>query len=533
MKNKMQRTTLWAIVGALLLLPSGPMAAQQAPVTQGSEESPNELFVTAGKSVLVNSALPIERVAVGFGDAAEALVISPQEVLVNGKAAGETTLIIWQRGGGKLYFDVTVQPNRTVATNRIDGIRRELNREMQGQQVSVTMEGDTLFVRGRVKDLTSAQRALAIAGSLGKTVNLLYVDVPEVEAQILLKVRFASVDRSLSNQLGMNLFSTGATNTVGSTTTGQFSPPSAPTLKTTSPSPGRGIAATTNLSSALNLFLFRPDLNLGATIQALEAKGILQTLAEPNVLAQNGRQASFLAGGEFPFPTVQGGTTGSAVAITVQFREFGIRLNFIPTIQPRGTIRLQVAPEVSSLDFTNGLNLNGFTIPSLSVRKVNTEVELAEGQSFAIGGLLDNRMTENLSKIPFLGDLPVLGKFFQSMSRSKQNTELIVIVTPELVRPIPAGKALPEVNYPRAFLPPNTGKPLETPGMSVTGPVPVTPPTPSIPAEDLMKSLEPEQPLNLLGTFGAQVNVQRGQVTSNAPASPPAPAAAPGPAPAR
>jgi pilus assembly protein CpaC len=248
------------------------------------------------------------------------------------------------------------------------------------------------------------------------------------------------------------------------------------------------VAAT--LADALNLFFFRPDLNLGATIQALEVKGLLQVLAEPNMLAENGKQASFLAGGEFPFPSVSA-STGGAPMVTIQFREFGVRLTFTPTITPRGTIDLQVAPEVSALDFTNGLSVSGFTVPALTTRKMNTRVELNEGQSFAIGGLLDNTTTSTFEKIPFIGSIPILGKLFQSKSVSKQNTELIVIVTPELVRPIPAGQPVPELNYPKPFLEPNTGRYPRTPGIDATGLVPVTPPDAAIPIESLIQSLLP------------------------------------------
>jgi pilus assembly protein CpaC len=249
-------------------------------------------------------------------------------------------------------------------------------------------------------------------------------------------------------------------------------------------------AVTTTIADALNLFFFRPDLNLGATIEALQVKGLLQILAEPNVLAQNGKPASFLAGGEFPFPSVSSGTGGTPM-VTVQFREFGVRLTFTPTITPRGTIHLDVAPEVSALDFTNGLSVSGFIVPALTTRKLNTQVELNEGQSFAIGGLLDNRTTDTLEKIPFVGDIPLLGKLFQSKSVTKQNTELIVIVTPELVRPIPAGQPVPELNYPTPFLKSNTGKDPRTPGLNSTGPVPAEPPNASIPIETLIQSLLP------------------------------------------
>ena len=471
---------------------------------QATEESPNDLFVNVGKSVIIDSSLPIQRVSVGFGDVAEATAVGPQEVLVNGKAPGQTSLIIWQQGGSKLFFDITVQPSRFAADLRLNTLRREFNKELPGQKIEATVENDLVFLRGSVKDLTSADRAMAIASSLGKAVNLLYVDVPKPEAQILLKVKFASVDRNLSTQLGVNLFSLGATNTIGATTTQQF--PSLPgaNLQGFSTKGNLNTPATIQsytLSNALNVFFFRPDLDLGATIQALQTRGLLEVLAEPNVLTENGKQASFLAGGEFPYPVVQGGTAGGSTAITVQFRQFGVRLNFIPTITPRGTIQLQVAPEVSSLDYTNGVSIQGFTVPGVSVRNVNTEVELAEGQSFAIGGLLDNRETESFQKIPFIGDLPILGHLFQSKSKNRQNTELMVIVTPELVRPIPAGHPLPSLNYPVPFLPPNTNMPMTTPGQNVTGPVPVTPPTQNVPVETLVKSLQ-QKPLEINPTSG-------------------------------
>lgn len=507
------------VIGSLL-------APSFAGATESQQrESPNDLFVNVGKSVIVNSSLPIARVSTGFGDVAEATAVGPQEVLVNGKAAGETSLIIWQQGGGKLFFDVTVQPGRFANNSRLDALRRQLTKELPGQKVDLSVENDLIFLRGTVKDLTSADRAVAIASAMGKPVNLLYVDVPKPEAQILLKVKFASVDRTLSNQLGINIFSTGAANTIGRITTGQFSPPSIGSGPSGG-SGGGGVSSngvTATLSNALNLFFFRPDLNLGATIQALETKGLLEVLAEPNVLAQDGKQASFLAGGEFPYPVVQGSGVGGANAITIQFRQFGVRLNFIPTITPRGTIHLQVAPEVSALDYANGLTIQGFTVPGVSVRNVNTEVELAEGQSFAIGGLLDNRETEAFNKIAFIGDIPILGKLFQSKSRTKQNTELMVIVTPELVRPIPVGQPLPELKYPVPFMQPSSGKPMTTPGQAVTGPVPVTPPTPSMPVETLIKSLQPETPLVVTSTtsaYGSSGSGQSSGMQSGAPAAP-------------
>jgi len=460
--------------------------ADLTPVARTLPQTPQSLDLTVGKSVLLDSILPMERVAIGLGGFAEVTAVGPSEVLVSAKAPGETTLIIWQEDGSKLYYDLAVRPSRFLANNRIDLVDRQIKEELPGQNIHLSQEDDTFFLRGKVKDVTSAERAYSIASTLGKAVNLLYVDVPPPEPQILLRVKFASVDRNLSTQMGVNLFSTGAVNTIGSTSTGQFNPPSIPNVAT-------GVnAATATLSDALNLFLFRPDLNLGATIKLLESRGLLEVLAEPNVLAQNGKEASFLAGGEFPFPVVQGSTGGGGAAVTIQFREFGVRLSFIPTITPRGSISLQVAPEVSALDFTHGLSVNGFAVPAMTVRKLNTSVELNEGQSFAIGGLLDNRVTDTLEKVPFIGDLPIIGKFFQSRANNKENTELLVIVTPELVRPIPQGAPLPQLQYSVPFLDPNTAGGLPTAVREGSNPAPAS----VIPIEILLKSLQAGSPAN-------------------------------------
>jgi pilus assembly protein CpaC len=244
-------------------------------------------------------------------------------------------------------------------------------------------------------------------------------------------------------------------------------------------------------------------LKFGATIEALESQGLAEVLAEPNIIAEDGKQASFLAGGEYPYPIVQGVTGGGgAGAVTITFKEYGVRLNFIPTITPRGTIRLQVAPEVSALDFTNAITLSGFTVPAITVRRVKTEVELNQGQSFAIGGLLDNRETQTFQKIPFIGSIPILGKLFQSISHNRTNTELIVIVTPELVAPIPAGQPLPQPNFPEKFLPPNSKISMMNPGADVTGAQLPPAPPPTIPVEKLIQSLQPEKPLTTEGGYG-------------------------------
>jgi pilus assembly protein CpaC len=471
-------------------IPVPPAAAESA----GQDQS-NDLSVTVGKSALVDFTKPVVRVAIGMGDIAEATAVSPNEVMVNGKVVGNTSLIVWEQGGERQFFNVTVHASRAAMDDSVSALRRELKVALPGQNINVVTENNLVFLRGTVDDLSSSDRAVQIASSAGKVVNLLYVTVPPPPRQILLKVRFASVDRSATHELGLNIFSTGAANTIGTVTTGQFSPPTV-TL------PNGSSSAVATASQALNLFFFRPDLNLGATIKALETQGVVQVLAEPNVLAEDGKQASFLAGGEYPYPVVQGTTGGGGTgAVTIQFKEFGVRLNFLPVITPQGTIRLQVAPEVSSLDFTNGINISGFQVPGIDVRKVKTEVELNEGQSFAIGGLLDNRETRTLQKIPFISSVPVLGKLFESISKNRTNTELIVIVTPEIVAPINQGQPLPQLNYPDKFLPPNSNIPMTTPGANVTGAKPTVAPPAAIPVEKLVQSMQPEKQLTIEGSY--------------------------------
>jgi pilus assembly protein CpaC len=246
------------------------------------------------------------------------------------------------------------------------------------------------------------------------------------------------------------------------------------------------------LSDAVNILFARRDINLLAEIKALESKNMLEMLAEPNVLAINGKEASFIAGGEFPFPMVQGG--GAVGVVTIMWREYGVRLHFLPNITPRGTIRLQVAPEVSSLDYTNAVTIQGFTVPGISTRRVSTEVELESGQSFVIAGLLDKQMTEALSKIPGIGNIPLLGKLFQTKTVNRNNNELLVIVTPEVVRPIPAGQAPPDLHYPRPFMTSNSDIPMRHPGIDKTGPVNSKPATETMPLEQLIQQQKQGQP---------------------------------------
>ena len=518
MKAKAEISVAFCCALFLLICADAGLRAQEpapsSPSAVPSQDSTNELSVAVGKTVLVDLARPISRVSIGLGDIAETHAISPTEVMVNGKAPGETSLIIWDTRGGRQFFNVTVRASTSGANDNLEAIRRELRLELPGQPLKVSTENGIIFLRGTVKDLTSSKRAVEIASTGGKVINLLDVDVPASEPQVLLKVRFVSVDRSKLKQLGINFFSTGFGNTLGGVSTGQYSPPSL--------TPGiNGSAATLGLNNELNIFGFLPGLNVGATLQDLETKGVTETLAEPNILAVNGKEASFLAGGEFPYPVAQASTGGTAT-ITIMFKEYGIRLNFVPTVTPRGTIRLQVAPEVSSLDTADSVEVSGFDVPAITSRKMRTEVELGDGQSFVIGGLLDNEEVDSFRKMPILGDIPVLGKLFQSMSKSKTNTELIVICTAELVSPIPAGEPLPQLKFPEKFLPPNTGIPMNTPDAKTAANTQAPAPK-SIPVETLIDSMKPETPLVVEGTtggFGGASAAQQSNPSLPSPAAP-------------
>ena len=489
---------IWNVPSSLAGGDESPKAQEAAPVA-----APGKLVVTVGKSLIIDSPMKIQRISVANGDLIEAVAVNPKEVLINGKAAGETSLIVWQEGGNRLLYDLTVR----LSPMRLDVVRQQLARDFPKEDINVTFENETAFVRGTVKDLVAAERVMAIAASLGKSVNLLRVEVPPVEQQILLKVRFCNVDRASSSDLGFS-FASGAFNQTTVIGTGQFPGPQADS---------KGIVS---LSEALSVLLFRRDINLAVSIKALEAKRMLETLAEPNLLAINGKEASFVAGGEFPFPIVQPGATGNSVSIA--FREFGIRIHFLPHVTPRGTIQLQVAPEVSALDYSNAVTISGTTIPALSTRRVQTEVELESGQSFVIAGLLDNRMTETINKIPGLSSIPLLGRLFTSRAASRNNSELLVLVTPEVVRPIPVGAPLPDLKLPYPFMTRNSDIEMRTPGMDKTGPVPVKAAAESMPVELLIQQRKE-------GQAAPQATIQPFQILPvPTPLPPPNPGLTPG-----
>jgi len=429
---------------------SQPAQTVQQPSVTQPQSSPQQnvssegqaLHILVGKSVVVNVQAPITRVLSSSPSVIETLATSPTEIVVEGRAAGSSSLILWDQSGRSQMLDVVVDVD-------VAGLRSAIERSYPDQHIDVQADGGRLILTGKVSDAKMVEDLTKMAAVYSnQVVNSLTLAVSH-DRQVLLEVKFAEVDRTRFSQVGVNLFSTGAGNTLGTTTTGQFGGfgqqhitdtvgvKANPLPDVFAPSTGSNhvpFVSDQTISSVLNIFLFRPDIHFGAVIQALQQQSVLQILAEPNLMAINGQKATFLAGGEFPFPFVQPGN--GFTAVTIQFKPFGVRLEFTGNIASDGTIRLHVAPEVSTLDFTNALAISGFTVPAISTRRAETELELKDGQSFGIAGLLDNRAQAQLSKVPGIGDIPVLGQLFRSRNINKSNTELLVLVTPHIIDPV-------------------------------------------------------------------------------------------------
>lgn len=407
-------------------------------------QGPEDLRLTVGKSIVIDYPEDIARVSTSNAEIVDASPVTAREILLHGKSFGTITLVVWSKSGQRNFYNITVEQN-------LEPLRKLLHETFPQEDIHVQSSRDSLSLTGHVSSKDAAERAIALATPFGKTVvNNLLVAAAPVERQILLRVKFAELDRTKETQLAVNLISTGAGNTIGRTTTGQFPAPSPSSITGTIGAQSAGTTSTFTLSDALNLFAFSPRLNLGALVKALQSKSVLQILAEPNLVTTSGKEASFVVGGEFPVPVLQGGANSGAV--TIQFREYGVRLKFTPVVTDNKTIRMHVAPEVSTLDYANAVTFNGFTIPALATRKMETDIELGEGQSFVIGGLIDNQVTESMNKVPGLGDLPLLGYLFRSKDLLKSNTELIVMVTPEITTPLLQTDPKPGISMPHEFM---------------------------------------------------------------------------------
>ncbi len=396
----------------------------------GAAPAVKEVSIITGRGELMRFEEDIQKVAASEPKIADVAVISPREVMINAKGAGKATVVVWN-GGTPHQFNITVRDDNSDYESFVEKIKTGL----PGAAVEVSGQGDTIVLTGTVKDAEQSKKAAGMAQTRAKNVvNLLQAPPAPDPRQILLQVKFASIDRVGLNELGFNFFSRNA-KTLGETATQQFQSPRFSQLQFQNQNFSN---ATVNFADLLNLFVFRPDLNIGATIKALQSRNLLQILAEPNLIAIEGKEASFVAGGSFPFPTLTTTSTGGATApvITVQFKNFGVQLNFTPTVTNSGAIHLKVSPEVSSLDFANAVTLQGFLIPAIAQRRADTEVVLKDGESFAIAGLIDNRVIQTLTKIRGVGDIPILGNLFRSRTTRKSSDELLVVITPRFVRPL-------------------------------------------------------------------------------------------------
>ena len=452
--NRICKFTILAVLfaGVALVSPARPEPRARGPQ---ATEAPQSLHLLVGRSLVITSPTRLKRVSIVDPTIADATVVSPYQVLVDGKSPGAVSLLLWDESDQSQDFEVSVDIDILSLTEKIHEV-------FPNEPVQLETSKDSVMLSGKVSSQQVADKILEVVkNATPKVTNLMQVP-PAPPGEILLEVKFAEVDRSAITQWGVNLLGLPGNPLIGTTSTQEFSPPglvsnSSSSSSGTGSTSSSGVGSAIGVSNLLNIFLYRPDINLAATIQALQEQNVLQILAQPNLMTESGKDASFLAGGEFPFPIIQStGAAGSFPAITIQFKEFGVRLDFTPTLREDGLIHLKVAPEVSSLDFSNALTIQGFVIPALSTRRVSSEMDLRNGQSFAIAGIIDDNVTSTMEKVPGIGDIPILGKLFQSKSLNKSRDELMILVTPRIVMPLAPDEVPPGPTMPKPFLGPVT-----------------------------------------------------------------------------
>jgi pilus assembly protein CpaC len=423
-----------------------PQASARPAGSLGAEDEASEVELMVGRSTVLNVPAPISRVSLTSPDVADVLVTTSQQVLIHGKTTGTISMFVWERGGGIRRYEVNVRRD-------LEQLAQQLRTLFPGEPITVANNGRQVLLSGTVTNKIIIEKAGDVAaGYVAKkedVVNLLQQPQGLGSNQVLLRVRFAEVGRTALTEVGASFFTgvEGYKDYIGRTTTQQFPAPEFDDGKLV-------------FSDFLNFFLFNTKHNVGTLIRALQNRGLFQSLAEPNLIAQNGKEASFLAGGEYPYPVVQG--SGAGVAVTISFKEFGIKLNFTPTVLSNDLIHLKVRPEVSSLDFANAVTVEGFRVPALTTRRTETELELRDGQTFAIAGLMNNSLTSSLQKIPGIGDIPILGLLFKSKASRREQTELVVMITPQIVRPGSPGAATGLPGLSEQYMPP-LPKPIPSP----------------------------------------------------------------------
>jgi pilus assembly protein CpaC len=399
-----------------------------------SEAEGDLLHIPIGRSTVLTAASDLRKIYVGNPDVVRSYTSGQREVVLTARAAGVSTLVLWDVNGGHRLYTIACEVDS-------QGLGESLVSALPGSDIHVESVGGKLVLSGSVPTLAASEAAIKLASLYGKdVVNSLRV-VEEHAKQVELKLRIIEVDRTKLEQMGINFFS-GGKNT-SSTGTGQFG------ATAITPNPTGGGLIT--LTDPLNLLFFNSALNVGVNISDLEQKEVLQVLAEPTLTTMSGQQARFLSGGEFPFPVVQGGTANST-AVTIVFKPYGVKVDFLPIVNPDGSIHLKVNPEVSTLDYSNAVTISGFTIPAISTRRAETEVEIRDGQSFVVSGLLDHRVTDNNNKVPGLGDIPLLGQIFRSKSLQRSTIELVVLVTANIVDPLAKSAKSAEPQMPLALM---------------------------------------------------------------------------------
>jgi pilus assembly protein CpaC len=521
------------VVAIIVILVATPQAQQMVPTYMAvpnpaviAGDAPTDVDLLVGRSTVLNVGGTIARVSLTVPDIADAMVTAPTQLLIHGKQPGTISLFVWDRAGAIKTYEVKVRRDLTPLIAHIKQL-------FAGEPITVMGSGKDVVLSGTVTSKYVIEKAADVAaGYVDKkenVVNLLRQQEGVASNQVMLRVRFAEVSRNALQELGGAVFSDGYNDQFGRITTQQFPAPFFDGQKAM-------LGKTLVFSDYLNLFLFDAKNQIGAVVKALQGRGVFQSLAEPNLIALNGKEASFLAGGEFPYPVPQ----GNFGSFSIQFKEYGVRLKFTPTVLGGDLINLKINPEVSSLDFNNAVVIEGFRIPALSSRRADTEVELRDGQTFAIAGLLNNTALSSMRKIPGLGDIPVLGTLFKSRAYQKDQSELVVMVTPIIVRRDSQGvsQGLPSLVEPflgqpnKTFAPPNpyTGSP-RNPVNQKQSPAPAPAPTPApapAPAPQAM-------PAPVEGTVQSQPLSSHPLTAVQQPAAPMMPAAdgAPGQAPSQ
>jgi pilus assembly protein CpaC len=398
---------------------SQPATSANSYITDGLNDGAGIKLLT-GKSITLTTKTPYKRMQVTNPDVADVNAIGPSSILLTAKKAGDTQLILWDDQDRAQVVNVNVDVD-------LESVKRQLKASFPDLKIDAQALADSVALRGQVPSAQVAEQAVEMTSSFAKVHNFLEISGGQ---QVILQVQIAEVSKSVERDLGVNFGGTDGVTIFGNNA-GGFNPfglagGPPPMLQI----PGGG--------SLGQMFLRGEAGNTAFAIfiKALRENNLMRTLAEPNVIAINGQEASFLAGGSIPVPVSQGGTGGSA-AISVTYEPYGVQLHFTPQMLGNGKIRLKVAPDVSALDYGNAVTIPGSgPIPALTEQKVDTTVELADGQSFALAGLLNNTTNATVDAIPLLGDIPILGELFRSTKFQRSETELVIIVTPRLVEPL-------------------------------------------------------------------------------------------------